>query len=322
MASNWVGTVPEGQAKALSVGCLATAALSGLNMVLPLGPTAPMNLDVVLCLVAVAFVAGVRLSRWRVSFALAQGVLVGATGAVSAAIAFAGEPDGAAVAAFGYVWVALFVAWFHTLALTLVHLGVAGIGLVAGLVWAGAPWPAHTWVFVMASLVTAAVAVNRLVRRLGDLARRDPLTGLWNRAAFAEFTELAQRRARRRVRPLTVAMIDLDGFKLVNDSLGHGAGDAVLRELAASWTSVLRADDVLARVGGDEFALLMPETDEEQARAVLSRLAGASAASGWTAGVAEWTGGSTQGWFAEADRNLYRGKPSRRPDGTRQPATR
>lgn len=78
-------------------------------------------------------------------------------------------------------------------------------------------------------------------------------------------------RSRRTGRPMTVAYIDLDDFKGVNDRLGHPAGDDLLRRIAASLTKSIRRIDVVARLGGDEFTILLPETTEPEARAVLAR---------------------------------------------------
>jgi diguanylate cyclase (GGDEF)-like protein len=84
--------------------------------------------------------------------------------------------------------------------------------------------------------------------------------------------------ARRYDRALTVALLDLDDFKLVNDRDGHAAGDRVLVDLATAWTAVLRRSDVLGRHGGDEFILLMPDTTASGARTVLGRLQAVSTA--------------------------------------------
>jgi diguanylate cyclase (GGDEF)-like protein len=103
-----------------------------------------------------------------------------------------------------------------------------------------------------------AFAVRRKaaeLRRL-ELARRDPLTGLANRAVLLERMQRAKHRADREQRLFAVLFVDLDGFKNVNDSMGHGAGDQVLRSVARSLASVIRQSDTVARLGGDEFVIL------------------------------------------------------------------
>jgi len=103
------------------------------------------------------------------------------------------------------------------------------------------------------------------------LARQDPLTGVANARSFLEALERERTRMQRTGAALTLAYVDLDRFKAVNDTLGHGAGDGLLREIAESLGSTLRAVDVVARLGGDEFAVLLPETDAEAARVALER---------------------------------------------------
>ena len=100
----------------------------------------------------------------------------------------------------------------------------------------------------------------------------DHLTGLANRRAFFDAAELELRRWERAPRPLSVVMVDADHFKAVNDAHGHAAGDAVLRHLAAGLCATFRAMDVIARIGGEEFLVLMPGTTLEEAEMAAARL--------------------------------------------------
>lgn len=110
-----------------------------------------------------------------------------------------------------------------------------------------------------ASLLSVAV-VSR-ARRLRRLSTGDRLTGIFNRGYFDERFVTEMSRARRYNQPLAVAMIDVDHFKLLNDTYGHAAGDAALQEIASVLRSSFRRSDLVARYGGEEFVIVMPETD-------------------------------------------------------------
>jgi diguanylate cyclase (GGDEF)-like protein len=104
------------------------------------------------------------------------------------------------------------------------------------------------------------------------LARTDPLTGAANGRTFYEAASSEVERAGRTCQPLTLAYLDLDNFKQLNDQLGHAAGDAALVHVVQAIHPNMRTYDVLARLGGDEFALLLPETDGDGASSLLARL--------------------------------------------------
>lgn len=123
--------------------------------------------------------------------------------------------------------------------------------------------------------VGAAWLLAHLIRALAlaeILARTDPLTGAWNTRAFFELAERELARSRRYGHVLSVAYMDLDHFKTVNDEHGHAEGDRLLQAVAATLREGLRGTDHLARLGGDEFALLLPETNEADGRALVERL--------------------------------------------------
>jgi diguanylate cyclase (GGDEF)-like protein len=122
------------------------------------------------------------------------------------------------------------------------------------------------WIAVLIARMRALAAAER------ENARVDPLTGLPNQRALAERISLEQTRHHRGAGPLVVACMDLDHFKDVNDRDGHAAGDAVLRSVAAVLRHELRDVDLAARVGGDEFVLLLPETGRDPAHRALERL--------------------------------------------------
>jgi diguanylate cyclase (GGDEF)-like protein/PAS domain S-box-containing protein len=119
---------------------------------------------------------------------------------------------------------------------------------------------------------------KRYEDRLEMLATHDPLTGLPNRRTFDEriVSELA--RARRHDRPLCLALLDLDRFKQINDTLGHPVGDHVLAGVAGVLRNHIRGDEIIARVGGEEFAWILPDAEESGAQAAVTRCLAAVAA--------------------------------------------
>jgi diguanylate cyclase (GGDEF)-like protein len=105
------------------------------------------------------------------------------------------------------------------------------------------------------------------------LAEHDPLTGLLNRLAFTRQLGIETARSGRYHRPFALVLLDLDGFKQLNDAHGHQAGDLALARIGELLVSSIRSSDMAFRIGGDEFGLLLPETDEEEVRAAVDRIA-------------------------------------------------
>jgi len=124
----------------------------------------------------------------------------------------------------------------------------------------------------VAAYVAAGDPAGRHLEDLARLARQDPLTGLPNRRALEDELEREVARAARAGAPLAAVVLDVDHFKRVNDGHGHAAGDAVLAAVAARAAAALRAGDLLARVGGEEFAILMPGADLAAAAEAAERI--------------------------------------------------
>jgi diguanylate cyclase (GGDEF)-like protein len=128
------------------------------------------------------------------------------------------------------------------------------------------------------STAGAQKRVRLVAEQLRISATTDVLTGLVNRRSFMQTLDVELARARRNGAPLSVAIADIDYFKRINDTHGHAGGDEVLCRVAEIATDTMRMGDVVARLGGEEFAILMPDTDEDQARIACERLRAALAA--------------------------------------------
>jgi diguanylate cyclase (GGDEF)-like protein len=166
----------------------------------------------------------------------------------------------------------------------------------------------NTWVALTLTVPALAEAQGRLARRLRDAADTDPLTGVANRRSWEADASRHLAGALRTGEPLSVAILDLDDFKKVNDRDGHGAGDTLLCELTAGWALRLRQADLLGRYGGDEFVLCLPATDEQGAHELLARLE-ESHRFRWSVGLATVQPGDTLGSvLARADEDLYQRK--------------
>ncbi|MBV9953217.1 MAG: sensor domain-containing diguanylate cyclase [Acidimicrobiia bacterium] len=168
-------------------------------------------------------------------------------------------------------------------------------------------------VLLLASEAAGTIERKDLLERVTRLSRHDELTGLANRRRWDDHLAMELSRADRTGSPLVVALLDLDHFKWFNDEHGHLAGDRLLKEASAAWSAQLRPTDLLARWGGEEFALALPNTDLEGGAMVLERLR-ASTPQGQTfsAGLADAAGRDAITVMQSADSALYLAKESGR----------
>jgi diguanylate cyclase (GGDEF)-like protein len=161
----------------------------------------------------------------------------------------------------------------------------------------------------------AAIAIERvdLLARLERIAHTDELTGLPNRRAWREELPREMARAKRERWPLCVAMLDIDSLKKLNDTHGHNAGDQLLKQNAAAWSSALRPVDLLARYGGDEFAAVLTGCRLDDAQKLVDRLIEVTPEDhSFSVGIAEWDGvQDVQALMAAADASLYAAKGTR-----------
>jgi diguanylate cyclase (GGDEF)-like protein len=166
---------------------------------------------------------------------------------------------------------------------------------------------------LLANMLGAALVRAELMEKLSDQAVTDELTGLPNRRAWYFHLDQALARAARTGRPLSILILDLDRFKRVNDEDGHVAGDRLLKSVTSAWTGELRATDVLGRIGGDEFAVILEHSDAEAACDVVARLDDAlTVGHRASTGVAVWDGSEDATAFvARADADMYSHKKAR-----------
>jgi diguanylate cyclase (GGDEF)-like protein len=198
----------------------------------------------------------------------------------------------------------------------LTGLAALAIGVVVNTVEVGVLylWVLATGIVVVPLMVSALMAELRaLVDVAAVAAVHDPLTGALNRRGLVDAADRVRAVAERSGTPTALVAVDLDGFKSVNDTRGHAAGDEELVALVQAWSTMLRAGDVLARSGGDEFLLVLPNTDANAALGVVERLRAAHP-SPWSCGVVDWDQDEDlDSAMARADALLYEEKAGRRP---------
>lgn len=175
-------------------------------------------------------------------------------------------------AAFFFIWVPLYTFWAWPWRPAAAHVAIDAVLLAVGLRAAEVAGAPAVWLIIVTTSSVAAVVVALMRRELSALATKDPLTLLPNRAHLEDVLPREIARARRTGVALSLAVLDVDGLKAVNDHSGHHAGDELLRTAATAWRSQLRATDLLVRVGGDEFVVVLPGTSATESCSVLTDL--------------------------------------------------
>jgi diguanylate cyclase (GGDEF)-like protein len=275
----------------------------------------PTNLTGILVAAAVAYaVTGILvLGRdW-----LPESIFPTLTAAGTALITILVVCDGTRPSAFEllYVWAAVYAFYFYSRGVAALEAAWIALASAAGLaLTSSGAFPLFRWLMVTGTSVMAGVAVRQLVVQVRSLADRDTLTGVFSRRKYHEEIERELQRARRSRHPLALVLLDLDHFKQLNDERGHVQGDRHLYQSAQAWKKELRATDMLARFGGEEFVVVLPDTTMEQARDAADRLRevvpGGQTAS---AGVAIWDAQeSATSLLKRADEALYEAKAAGR----------
>jgi diguanylate cyclase (GGDEF)-like protein len=274
----------------------------------PISKTAPVTLAIV---VGVVLVCGsLTLLRFGSSVTprALQILAVAGTLINSILVANCTTDYGAALNSFAYIWIGIYAGQFFEQRAARVQAGVLVVASGVSLWLSGLPGMITAWTLVAGSSVLATEALARLNTRLRRQLVTDSLTGLLNRSGFIAAAEQVRALAVRAALPVSIALIDLDQFKQVNDRHGHAAGDELLVDLGRKWREELRGSEVLARFGGDEFALVLAGAGRVGAEEALRRLRLASHAD-WSAGLVEWRQDeSLERAIARADEELYRAK--------------
>jgi len=299
------------EVRALTALLCGAAACLLAAVLFPMSERAPVTigwwaLGLAVLLAGATFRWGDRVPRW-VLFAENSVITV----INSFLVTQAATTGGAVIDAFAYIWLSVYTAaFFPRLWLPFATLVSAGFGVA--LLINDLPGMFTAWLLLTISVMTASGVVSQVSRVMQGRLATDALTGALNRSGLAEAARrVSLRRRSAATRQITVAALDLDGFKAVNDQTGHAAGDRLLADATAAWRAVLRHDDVLARVGGDEFIVLMPDTTATEATSVLERLRSSHPVA-WSAGIATWhTDEPIEACIQRADRELYAAKHAR-----------
>jgi diguanylate cyclase (GGDEF)-like protein len=270
------------------------------------GPLLAALLVLSAVLATVTYVLRRRVASW---FLLGQAVLCVSLNSVVVAQAHAA--GGAVVVGFSSLWLTVYTATFFPrawLPFTTLVAGGFGVGLLAG----GLPGMVVPWLVLTLSSFTAGAVLSHISLAVRARLETDVLTGALNRDGLTAAAHRARGRRRGRIDGIVVAALDLDGFKQINDRRGHLAGDRLLAEAAQAWRGALRGADVLARTGGDEFVLVLPNTSHDEAALVLDRLRAAHPVT-WSVGIATWAADEAlTACLERADQRLYAAKPARR----------
>lgn len=225
-----------------------------------------------------------------------------------------GGPDSASMFSMFYLLVILYGTFFLRLGPALALIVFCSVTFAVVVFARGDPDWLPRLVIVFGTSLTIGLSVGLIVKHFHERAALDPLTGLLNRRMWESLVEREISRAERRQQPFSILLLDLDGFKVVNDRHGHLRGDQLLKEIAAALCDFLRDADIPCRWGGDEFAVLLTDCDAGKRSEVADRLRRKlDETFEVSIGQATWRPGTTVAdLFQEADESLYAAKTNRR----------
>lgn len=276
-----------------------------LGATFPLSPDSPVKLGYTCAAIAAALAALLWLFGDAVGRVVLNGAVVLGVLLASVIVASAATAQGATLTAFAYLLVAVYTAHFFSRREAWLHAGLVSVAYGIAVLVNDVPRNAATYVIVVGTVWAAVAVLGSQVSHMRIQADTDPLTGLLNRAGFRDAAEREHALAARTGTPLAMVLLDLDGFKAINDRAGHAAGDQLLAELAVRWKTSLRSCDILGRHGGDEFVLLLPATTPAQAEVAVDRLRSSTPVA-FSAGIACWERDEgMEACLARADKELY-----------------
>ena len=290
---------------------LGATLLGVIAALVPFSAAAPTTMFAVAAVVTFFVACALWLNRRRVPEWVLKALVLVAIIVLSAGITQMKTTTGFAIMALVNVWVALYVAMVFSPRLAFAFVGLQTVTFGVGTLLTDLPHLFTVWLLVSATALIATAALSTLSSQLRKQAATDPLTGVLNRAGLARAAERETSLAGRTGLPLSVVVLDLDGFKAINDQQGHAVGDRILSDAAGAWQRGLRASDILARTGGDEFAMVLPATDLGEAEQLVARLRTLSDVA-WSAGAALWEQPEPfDACLARADEALLRVKEQR-----------
>lgn len=318
----WAPTV-RGHRITAAVGTLAAFyGIGGLMLLVaalfPFSPAAPTSWDMGLGVIGLVLCAGLLLAPDRITAPVRHVLVALITILICWLVSQSATTEGGTITLMPLTTVAVYAAMFFPRSQARVHFMLIAVCTAIALWAVEGPRPVYTWLIAVLTATVVGEVLSHTVARMHRQATTDPLTGALTRQGFTTAATRSLAQCLRSGSPVCLVVLDLDGFKAVNDRYGHPTGDLLLRELTAAWSAQLRKGDLLGRHGGDEFVLLLPHATATSADRALVRLREAHPAR-WTAGVSARSpqttdvdpGAVLESMIEQADRELIAAKADR-----------
>jgi diguanylate cyclase (GGDEF)-like protein len=280
------------------VGCLLGAAR-------PLSPHTPVALQLTVAVIGLTSALLLWLLPYR---AVVHVNCVLSLSCIALVVSQAATIAGSITASFCFVWITLYAAVYFRRNIARAYATAAATAMGVALLVNPFTGARQTFLMLVFTMTAASEVLAAHVAQLHRTSVTDPLTGTLNREGLTRAADRTFAAARRASSTVAVAAIDLDGFKAINDTGGHLAGDEVLREFASALRAELRTTDVLARTGGDEFVILLPGADSRHIDTLARRLRRRCSVALTYGAVTSYGDEALTDAVARADRVLYRQK--------------